>query len=199
MTETAKRAPAKAIDRVADPAPALASTTSVPAFWIRLVSFSTCSSLSDDFSCESRGNIVTPLWPPTTGTFTSAGDTFKASATNVFDLTISKVETPNSRLGSNTPFFFNTSAAIGTVELTGLEMMQIMHFGQASAIPSIRPETIPALILNKSSRVMPGLRGTPAGITATSTPASALRSCAFCSAGSLRLPTNPSTFASVSM
>lgn len=33
-----------------------------------------------------------------------------------------------------------------------------------------KSRTIPAFVLNKSSRVMPGLRGTPAGMTTTSAP-----------------------------
>ena len=37
--------------------------------------------------------------------------------------------------------------------------------------------TMPALMLNRSSRVMPGLRGTPAGMTTRSTPVSAAASC----------------------
>lgn len=38
-------------------------------------------------------------------------------------LTTSRVVTPNRRLGSYTPSFFSVSAAMATVELTGLEMM----------------------------------------------------------------------------
>merc|ERR1719230_1275254 len=59
---------------------------------------------------------------------------------------------------------------MGTVELTGLEMMFTIAFGQYLATPSARVFTMPALVLNKSSRVIPGLRGTPAGITTTSQP-----------------------------
>ena len=40
--------------------------------------------------------------------------------------------------------------------------------GQCTAIFSASFLTMPALMLNKSSRVMPGLRGTPAGMTTTS-------------------------------
>jgi hypothetical protein len=54
-----------------------------------------------------------------------------------------------------------TSAAIGTVLLTGLLMIATHASGQACAMPSHRPATMPALMLNRSSRVMPGLRGTP--------------------------------------
>ena len=102
--------------------------------------------------------------------------------------------------------FLKTSAAIGTVELTGFEMMATHALGQYLATPSHRVFTMPvmnakpqytkativlymlssaallrqvhmlkfeadskelrpALMLNKSSLVMPGLRGTPAGMT----------------------------------
>lgn len=60
------------------------------------------------------------------------------------------------------PARLNTSAAIGTVELTGLLMIATHASGHAAAIPSHRVATMPALMLNRSSRVMPGLRGTPA-------------------------------------
>lgn len=61
-------------------------------------------------------------------------------------------------------FLFFTSEAIGTVELTGLEMIQSMASGQALEAASARDMAIPALMLKRSSRVMPGLRGTPAGM-----------------------------------
>jgi len=35
----------------------------------------------------------------------------------------------------------------------------------------------PALVLNRSSRVIPGLRGTPAGMTTTSQPVNASSNC----------------------
>ncbi len=50
---------------------------------------------------------------------------------------------------------------MGTVELTGFEMMATQARGQVRATASHRPLTIDALMLNRSSRVMPGLRGTP--------------------------------------
>ena len=103
--------------------------------------------------------MVTPAWPPTTGTSTSVTSVPVFSAQNVFALTYvwpehmtsarphailglqaeqqkaraelfvsrmrttSRVVTPKSLLGWYTPAFLSTSAAIGTVELTGLEMM----------------------------------------------------------------------------
>jgi hypothetical protein len=60
-----------------------------------------------------------------------------------------------------------TSQAMGTVELTGLEMIVRMAFGHASAQAATRLRTMEPLVLKRSSRVMPGLRGTPAGITTT--------------------------------
>lgn len=41
-------------------------------------------------------------------------------------------------------------------------------FGDAFEMALAISRTIPAFVLNKSSRVMPGLRGTPAGMTITS-------------------------------
>ena len=61
-SEAVKRAAACAIDRVADPAPALASTTSVPASWMRGVraSMSACDN-STPSTLDSSGRMVTPL------------------------------------------------------------------------------------------------------------------------------------------
>ena len=72
------------------------------------------------------------------------------SAVNVDARTTSRVVTPKSFLGLNTLCAFRTSATIGTVELTGLEMTRINALGQYVAIPFARSRTIPALILNKS-------------------------------------------------
>ena len=51
---------------------------------------------------------------------------------------------------------------MGTVELTGFEMTAIAAFGHTFAQAVANVLTIPALILKRSSRVMPGFRGTPA-------------------------------------
>jgi hypothetical protein len=50
------------------------------------------------------------------------------------------------RFSSNTPSFFRTSAKIGTVELTGFEMMATRALGQALATALARSRTIPALV-----------------------------------------------------
>ncbi|KAJ6290505.1 hypothetical protein OIU76_028129 [Salix suchowensis] len=114
--------------------------------------------------------MVIPACPPTTGTSTSISLRFFFSATNVFALTTSSVVTPKSFFGSYTPFFFKTSAAIGTVELTGLLIMWMKASGQLSATASTKVFTMLALMLKRSSRVIPGFLGTPAGMTTTSTP-----------------------------
>ena len=76
-------------------------------------------------------------------------------------LTTSRVVTPNTLLGSRVPAFLKISQAMGTVELTGLEMMAIMALGQTLAAAWQMVATMEALVLNRSSLVMPGLRGTP--------------------------------------
>ena len=50
------------------------------------------------------------------------------------------------RLGSKTPSFLKTSATMGTVELTGLEMTRTTALGAVVAIPVARSLTMPALI-----------------------------------------------------
>lgn len=56
--------------------------------------------------------------------------------------------------------------------LTGLAMIHTMALGQTLAHASVKSRTIDALVLKRSSRVIPGFRGTPAGITTTSQPLS---------------------------
>ena len=56
------------------------------------------------------------------------------------------------------------SAKMGTVEFTGLEMIKKMAEGQCFAQASASPETMPALVLKRSSRVIPGFLGTPTEI-----------------------------------
>mmetsp|Transcript_6500 Transcript_6500/g.24528 ORF Transcript_6500/g.24528 Transcript_6500/m.24528 type:complete len:229 (-) Transcript_6500:341-1027(-) len=172
---SAMRAAAYAMDRVAEPAPALASTTSVPAFWILTVSFSSSSAVNSEagYAWDRRGRMVIPAWPPTTGTSTSFTSKPFACATNVFALTTSRVDTPKSFLGSYVPACLKISAAIGTVLFTGLLMMLTSAPGQFAAIATHKSRTIPALIANKSSRDIPGFLGIPAGMTTRSHPVSA--------------------------
>jgi len=91
--------------------------------------------------------------------------------TNVLARTTSSVVTPNRRRSNpGTLYLRMTSLAIGTVLLTGFDMMSVQAVGQCLAIFSARLLTMPALILNRSSRVIPGLRGMPAGIITMSVP-----------------------------
>ncbi len=69
--------------------------------------------------------MVTPAWPPTTGTSTSWTARPLASATKVLARTTSSVVTPSTLRLSYTPAAFMTSAVMGTVEFTGLEMIAI--------------------------------------------------------------------------
>lgn len=63
--------------------------------------------------------------------------------------------------------FFRTSDAIGTHEFTGFVMMPTKAFGQFREMAAAMSRTTPAFVLNRSSRLMPGLRGTPAGMITT--------------------------------
>ena len=60
------------------------------------------------------------------------------------------------------------------VNFTGLEMIPIKALGQTSAAAAAKSRTIEALMLKRSSLVIPGLRGTPAGMMITSQPSSEL-------------------------
>src|SRR4051794_11808538 len=86
-------------------------------------------------------------------------------AVEVWARTTSRLVTPKTRFGLNTFLALRISAAIGTVEFTGLEMMRRNALGQCSATPVTRSLTMPALILNRSSRVMPGFPGIVQKIT----------------------------------
>lgn len=74
---------------------------------------------------ENSGSMVIPACPPITVTSTSFGSNPMLLATKVFARQTSRVVTPKSFLGSYTPAFLRISAAIGTVELTGLLMMAV--------------------------------------------------------------------------
>mmetsp|Transcript_18628 Transcript_18628/g.33364 ORF Transcript_18628/g.33364 Transcript_18628/m.33364 type:complete len:204 (-) Transcript_18628:31-642(-) len=58
----------------------------------------------------------------------------------------------------------------GTMEFTGFTINASMALGQYFAQASTKPFAMSALTLNKSSRVMPGLRGMPAGMSTKSHP-----------------------------
>ena len=87
------------MERVALPAPSLALTTSSPPNWMRLTS---AASSSPPFStiflpsavCERMGTIVTPEWPPTTGTTVSAGRVPARVERKAEERTTSRVVTP---------------------------------------------------------------------------------------------------------
>jgi hypothetical protein len=68
--------------------------------------------------------MVIPACPPITGTETSSTVQSWFSATKVLALTTSRVVTPNNLFLLYVPFFLSTSAKIGTVEFTGLEIIQ---------------------------------------------------------------------------
>eukprot|EP00754_Rhynchopus_humris_P045074 Rhum_TRINITY_DN4593_c0_g1::Rhum_TRINITY_DN4593_c0_g1_i1::g.14984::m.14984 len=170
MRLNANSAPAKAIESVALPVPALACTTSSPPNWMRCVRASSSSLVNSNSVCDSSGTIVGPECPPTTGIFTSSTLTFFSCDTNVLARTRSRVVTPNSFFGLYTPAAFRVSAKMGTVELTGLEMIRKHASGQCSAQALASVCTIEALVLKRSSRVMPGFLGTPAGMITTSLP-----------------------------
>lgn len=61
--------------------------------------------------------------------------------------------------------FLRTSQAMGTIELTGLVIMATTALGQTAAMHSVMSRTMVALVLKRSARVIPALRGTPAAIT----------------------------------
>mmetsp|Transcript_33598 Transcript_33598/g.88238 ORF Transcript_33598/g.88238 Transcript_33598/m.88238 type:complete len:237 (+) Transcript_33598:1865-2575(+) len=187
-TRPTKWAAAAAIDNVADPLPALASTTTVPAFWIFSVSVA-CSGSGSAAIGDRIGTIVVPECPPTTSTATVCGSRPSRAPMKARLRIKSRVVTPTTLAGSKHPAARRVSATIGTVELTGLVMMSTIALGQLVAIVRAIPMIIPALTAKRSSRVIPGFRGTPAGMTTTSAPSRAVPSWS---------PVNPLTVEAVS-
>lgn len=55
------------------------------------------------------------------------------------------------------------------MKLTGFDIIPMRAFGEFLPTAWTKSRTIEALVLNKSSLVIPGLRGTPAGMMTTST------------------------------
>jgi len=106
--------------------------------------------------------------------------------TKVLALTTSSIVTPSKRLGSYVPAFLKNSAAMGTVEFTGLLTKFTIALGQHLAMPSHKVLTIPALTLNKSSLVIPGFNGTLARMMTRSMPVKA--------SSNLSFPRKPRTY-----
>lgn len=59
------------------------------------------------------------------------------------------------------PLDFRTSANRGTSEFTGLLIIRNVESGQCFEQSPAKSETICALVLNKSSRLIPGFLGIP--------------------------------------
>mmetsp|Transcript_10217 Transcript_10217/g.18057 ORF Transcript_10217/g.18057 Transcript_10217/m.18057 type:complete len:208 (+) Transcript_10217:647-1270(+) len=171
MTFLANSAPEYAMDKVAEPPPSLAATTSSPPNWIRLYNaFNFSSSMLRPGTWDSRGKIVVPACPPIQVTFSVRGSVPLISATHVLDRVTSKDVIPMILRGSWHPACLNTSAQMGTKEFTGLAMMRITAVGQFLTHAAARFCIIPAFVLKRSSLVIPGRRATPAGMTTTSHP-----------------------------
>mmetsp|Transcript_119180 Transcript_119180/g.254259 ORF Transcript_119180/g.254259 Transcript_119180/m.254259 type:complete len:252 (+) Transcript_119180:642-1397(+) len=120
-------------------------------------------------TCDKRGRIVVPAWPPTTGTSIVSMGAPVNSCTNLFARTMSKLVTPQIFFGSKPAFLYSSHIA-GTTEFTGLTMRPRTALGQNFAQPSTMFFAMPALIPKRSARVMPGFRGIPAGTKTRSQP-----------------------------
>lgn len=74
--------------------------------------------------------MVPPAWPPMTGTSMVLTSRPLRSATKVRARTMSSVVTPKILFLLYLPIFLSCSAAIATVELTGLQMISTTASGQ---------------------------------------------------------------------
>lgn len=174
-------------------------TLSQPMHWSIIIDFKAYNKVIKEWKrCKQFGHLTADSQPLATHWYISSKmkqrlsqmsqQWFVVITTKVLALTTSSIVTPKTRFGSKTPAFLKTSAAIGTVELTGLLIMLTIAFGQHLAIASQRVLTIPALMLKRSSLVIPGFLGTPAGMITRSIPIRASSNCC--------CPKNPRTYKS---
>ena len=115
---------------------------------------------------ERRGNgtIVSP-WPPSTNAWTFSTDTFSSAAINArMRAESSTPAIPMTRSRGN-PLSFSTAWHIAS---SGLATGTMMQLGEYFTTCSVTAFIMLKLTFNKSSRLMPGFRGTPDVMTTTS-------------------------------
>jgi hypothetical protein len=133
----------RTMDRVAEPPPAFASTTSVPAFWIRC-SRAVCSWLLSLYNtggrdCDKIGRIVVPAWPPITGTLTCTN--FLSAAE--FDIILGA---ENCR-GEISPDYQNSSVFTDYNALWGTQVQQLHNTWSAQQIHSLKQEPVLCVVV----------------------------------------------------
>jgi hypothetical protein len=116
---------------------------------------------------ETTGTIWSP-WPPSTIAVTSFNDDPVSHAMNVEKRAVSRIPAmPNTRSFGQPETFFAT----WHIASSGFETTISTASGDCATTCSVTEPTIVSFVATRSSRLIPGLRGTPAVITTTEEPA----------------------------
>jgi len=110
------------------------------------------------------GTMLSP-WPPSTVAVMSSTDTPSSMDMNVRKRALSSTPAiPMMRSRGN----WHCMCALVTITSSGFETMIRIQSGDCFTTSSVTEPTMPALMLMRSSRLMPGLRATPAVTTTMS-------------------------------
>jgi hypothetical protein len=113
---------------------------------------------------ETTGTIWSP-WPPSTIAVTSFVEAPVSHAMNVRNRAVSRIPAiPTTRSRGHPETFFAT----WHMASSGLETTTTIASGDRSAASRMTPATISSFVVTRSSRLIPGFRGTPAVMTTTS-------------------------------
>ena len=116
---------------------------------------------------ETTGTIWSP-WPPSTIAVTSLTDMPVSQAMKVEKRAVSRIPAIPKTRSFGQP---ETLSATWHIASSGFETTTRIASGLASATCSVTEPTIFSFVVTRSSRLIPGWRGSPAVITTTSEPA----------------------------
>ena len=113
------------------------------------------------------GTIWSP-WPPSTSVWTSFRDDPVSQATKVEKRAVSRIPAiPSTRSRGQPETFFAT----WHIASSGFETTTSTASGDCATTSRVTADTIFSFVATRSSRLIPGPRGTPAVITTTADPA----------------------------
>ena len=113
------------------------------------------------------GTIVASVWPPSTHALTSRTEAPVSIAMKVRKRAVSSMPPWPMTRSEFSPL---VSSATWHIASIGFAKITKVVSGDAATAAATTLRTIPAFVPSRSSRVMPGLRGTPEVITTTSEP-----------------------------
>ncbi len=135
--------------------------------WIRSSGASLRSGIPPTVVAETTGTIWSP-WPPSTIAVTSLIDMPVSQAMKAEKRAVSRIPAmPKTRSFGKPETFFAT----WHIASRGFETTIRIASGLAPSTCSVTDLTMPSFVVTRSSRLIPGWRGSPAVITTTSEPA----------------------------